>query len=230
MHPYISDCFDRKYGITILVVFAAILAYGCHISIAAVEEAYGISLPWYVEIPGISCLYGFLYSAYRRLFWRVRYKWLKFSNIPNLNGSWFGELYSSHDSTQPLAKSYYCMLVIKQNWDQILIEFRTETSTSFSDVAAIMMCEGKTIELRYEYFNKPKELCVDTMHPHGGAVYLEINTTFTELKGGYYTNRKPPTCGEMSFRRVSVIREDFHAAKTKYIAIAKKGTKNFTLS
>jgi hypothetical protein len=34
----------------------------------------------------------------------------------------------------------------------------------------------------------------------------------------------------MSFRRVSKNREDFHAAKTKYIALAQKGVKNFSLS
>lgn len=230
MHPYITDCIDRKYGIAAIAFLAAFLAYGCHIAISALEEKYHIRLPWYAEVPGFSCLFGVVYYGYRYILWKARYKWFKLSAIPNLNGSWFGELRSSHDKDQSLIKTYDCMLIIKQNWEQMLIEFRTETSTSFSDVAAIMMCEGKTNELRYEYFNKPKELCVDTMHPHGGTVYLEISSDIDTLNGGYYTNRKPPTCGEMTFRRVSKRREEFHVAKSKYIAIARTGMKNFTLS
>lgn len=210
MHPYICDCYDRKYARTIMFLIAIIAAYflnGCTESLAL----KGIIIPWYIGLPGITAVFGLIYGFYNRFAWK------RLSFIPNLNGTWFGRLRSSFDGNV-----YDCYIFIHQKWDSIIIEFRTSSSSSHSDVAAILLCSGKNPELRYEYNNNPKKAVAHSLGRHEGTACLEINSSLDGMEGSYYTCRKPHcTYGDISLKKISRTRVDFQSAGSAYARISE---------
>lgn len=151
-----------------------------------------------------------LFAIIHRLFvsklWR--HQWLRklgIVSVPDLEGSWAGYVVSSFTnySGQRLEESDKKSVEVRisQSWTHIRIVWKTDESSSSSEVAAIVRHDKSSCVLHYEYNNEPVELGVDTMDAHRGTVVLDIGEN--ELNGRYYTNRKIPTKGRISLTRVS---------------------------
>src|SRR5262249_13944042 len=137
------------------------------------------------------------------------------SAIPNFNGTWFGELKSSHDGNTTVDS----MLVVHQTWTKILLEFRTEKSLSFSRMASLNVSPGASEGLIYEYTNDPRSDAQETMHAHRGLCYLKIAQGGKWLDGEHYTGRDRGTVGKMPLRLVARNHLDLQDAKNQYTRV-----------
>lgn len=192
------------------MAFSVGIAYLCHL----ISIYFSFSLPWFIESPGIFAIYGALFFLFDRYLWKKVFFGIHFSNIPNFSGSWYGTFLSSYTGKD---NPRYCMMVVRQTWTCISIEYRVDSSKSYSNLAAVVLNRGRHPELRYEYENDPNNLEVNTMHKHSGTTKLEYSETENSLQGGYYTCRERCTHGEIHLFRVSVRCVSHEEAKKIYI-------------
>jgi hypothetical protein len=123
-------------------------------------------------------------------------------SVPDLNGTWNGELRSSYDDFQTM---YPITLDIKQEWSEISVRLtRPEGSGSKSTTASILLRAGVHPQITYTYQNNPNPDQVETMHAHDGTTILDIELGSVEstLDGTYYTGRDRKTYGTMKLTKV----------------------------
>jgi hypothetical protein len=213
MHSYASDSLDRRIAPWAI----AICAVGVAFLYDVISRSYKFSLPWWFETPSIMAVYGIFHWFYDRKLWKTSILGLPFSAIPNFNGTWFGELKSSHDGNTTVDG----MLLIHQTWTKIVLEFRTEQSVSYSRMASLNINPGPSKGLIYEYTNDPRADAHDTMHAHRGLCFLELSKGGQWLDGEYYTGRDRSTVGKMRLKLLSRDHLDLQDARKKYSLLHK---------
>lgn len=213
MHAYASDSEDRRLAPWII----AICSIGVAFVYAAVSQRFQISLPWWCETPSIMLVYGLSHWAYDSWLWKRKFLGFALSKIPDCGGTWFGELTSSHDR----GTKFEGTLLVHQTWTHILVEFRTDSSLSFSRMAALNVTPGASQGLIYEYTNTPRVDATETMHAHRGFVFLRLSTDGRWLEGDYYTGRDRTNFGTMRLRLVSRKHLDVAGAKQHYLRLEK---------
>lgn len=173
-----------------------------------------VKLPWWVESPAAVGIFGLVYWAYEKWFWRYKISGFRLSGTPNLNGTWYGQLRSSYKGRdgQPVLRD--CMLQIQQTWTKIHVRLETESSASESKAAALY-CAGESFQLEYTYHNQPQVLQAVTMNAHMGCVQLQLSPKQDSLLGGYFTGRGRSTEGTLVFERVSEELLSLKDARTK---------------
>ena len=197
----------------------AICALGVAYLYVVLSRAYQFSLPWWCETPSIMLVYGLFHWAYDSHVWKGKILEFSMSQIPNCNGTWFGELRSSHSGGTTIQG----MFLIHQTWKKIVIECRTDSSTSYSRMASLNVAPGASQGLIYEYSNDPRANSKETMHAHRGFAFLALSADGKWLEGDYYTGRDRATFGTMRLRLVSRKRIDLQEAKDQYSCL-EKGT------
>lgn len=205
MHSYACDSVDRRvapWGIAICAVGVAFL-YGW------LSNTFQFSLPWWCETPTIMFVYGLLHWVYDSWLWKQMVFGLGLSRIPDCNGTWYGELHSSHDGGTKVEG----MLVIHQTWSKMVVEFRTDSSASYSRMASLNVTPGPSEGLIYEYTNDPRADAQETMHAHRGLAFLRLSSDGACLEGDYYTGRDRANCGTMRLWKVSATRLGMQEAK-----------------
>jgi SMODS-associating 2TM, beta-strand rich effector domain len=136
--------------------------------------------------------------------WVWRWRWLRgwLVSIPNLNGTWLGEIRSDwiDERTDRKVLPIPAMLTIRQTFFHISCVMQTAEMRSDSYVEGFRIdydCQIR--ELAYSYQGKPRLPLQDRSTPHDGtAVFEVIETPARKLRGRYWTERK--TTGEMDFR------------------------------
>jgi hypothetical protein len=183
--------------IVFLIIWAAILFVLGSISpfdwVAAIRE-----------LPEAIALYVIAGIIFVKWVWRWPFLngWLV--KMPDLQGTWKGELRS--DWIDPQTKKGIppipATLVIKQDFSQIDCVLMTKESESYAVSANFNLAPGKDLYLAYSYTNRPKTNIRDRSPIHDGAALLKvIQKPSLALEGEYWTNRK--TKGEMSFHFAS---------------------------
>jgi hypothetical protein len=195
LHAYASDSLDRRIVPWVIAVTAVGIAY----FYAVVTEAVGWSLPWWCEVPSILGVYGLLYWVYDSWGWKWAPCGLRLSQIPDCGGTWYGEINSTHAG----GTKGEGMLIVHQTWMRILLEFRTDSSGSFSRMAAMNVRPGPSQGLIYEYANEPRATATGTMHAHRGFTFLKLSADGEWLEGDYYSGRDRAKQGTLRLRRVS---------------------------
>lgn len=208
MHEYSSDAPDRKVARWIIASLAVAAAYFYGIT----SIYFSFTLPWWVESPSIMLIYGLIHYFYNNRLWKLKLFGVRFSYIPNCNGTWFGEI----ESTFQRGTKIFGMLQINQTWSKISLYFKNETSESFSRMASLNITSGPSQGLIYEYANEPRTNASETMHSHRGFAFLKLSTDGERLDGDYYTGRDRNYQGTMSFQMVSRIMIDFPQAMERY--------------
>jgi hypothetical protein len=208
MHSYASDSNDRRVAPWIIAVLSVFFTY-IYVSIS--RELH-VTLPWWSEAPSIMLVYAALHWSYKSMLWKVRIGRFFLSQIPNCNGTWYGELKSSHDS----GTTSECMLFVHQTWTGIVCEFRTSTSVSFSRMAAFNVKPGLLQGLAYEYTNDPKSDASEMMHAHRGFAFLRLSADRNRFEGDYYTGRDRINYGTMQLKKISPTRLSFADARIGY--------------
>lgn len=213
MHSYASDSIDRRvapWGIAICAVFVAFL-YG------TLSNKFQFSLPWWCETPSIMLVYGLFHWIYDSWLWKGEILRFRLSRIPDCSGTWYGQLRSSHHGETEIEG----MLVVHQTWSKIVLEFRTDSSASYSRMASLNVTPGASAGLIYEYTNDPRADAKETMHAHRGFAFLKLATDGKCLEGDYYTGRDRTNYGTMSLWLVSRKRLDLQETKRQYSGMTK---------
>ena len=208
MHSYASDSVDRSIVPWVLAVIAVGIAYSLSLGASALK----VEFPWWAQAPSVMSVYGLLYYIYSHWGWRWSLWGVRFSQMPDCSGTWYGDATSTHGE----GTSYQGMLSVHQTWTKIMLEFRTESSRSFSRMASLKVTPGPSQGLIYEYANDPNAMADAAMHAHRGFAFLRLSLDREWLEGEYYTGRDRASQGRLRLRRVSEGWEALAAAKAKH--------------
>jgi len=152
------------------------------------------------KIPQAISIYVLLGILFTKWIWRweLLQGWL--IKIPDLQGTWRGELISDwvNPETGKSIDPIPVVLVIRQTFSSIKCTLMTKESTSYSTTADInVVSSGEDLYLTYNYTNRPKATIRDRSAIHDGACTLKIiRKPSRSLEGEYWTSRK--TRGEMN--------------------------------
>jgi len=159
--------------------------------------------PWTAikQIPEAISIYAIVGIIFVRWVWRWHplQNWL--IKIPDLQGTWRGELRSDwvDPKTQKGIRPIPAMLVIKQNFSKIDCLLMTKESESYAVSANFNLAPNGDLYLAYSYTNRPKANLRGRSPMHDGAALVKVIRKPTlMLEGEYWTNRK--TKGEMTLR------------------------------
>lgn len=139
----------------------------------------------------IPLLLVLLFTAWDLWLWRWK-PLVKYSGLPDLNGTWLGVFDSQwmdddnerHTTTGPTA------LVIKQTFTQLSIVLVAEKSKSYSVLANVRHLESGEYRINYEYANTPLVKYRQKMPAHAGSAEFTIASARAgDMTGEYWTNR-----------------------------------------
>jgi len=179
--------------ITFLVVWVAVII------VAGVFNTVDL---WAVvkSVPTAISIYAVIALVFTQWVWRwkIFQGWL--IKIPDLQGTWRGELKSDwvNPTTQQRIAPIPVVLVVRQTFSTINCTLMTGESTSYSTTAAINLAlDNRDLYLTYNYTNRPKAIVRDRSEIHDGAAILKIiKRPARMLEGEYWTSRK--TRGDMT--------------------------------
>ncbi len=184
-----------------LAYYFALLSVGLSYGLYAISEGLRLHLPFWVALPTPMAIYLFIRWLFSQYIWR----WPPLHNlgivkILNLNGTYEGRLWSSHDESA----KHLCALVISQTWTGISIRGTFPHSTSYNMVTGISVEGTAAPRLTYEYWNEPASNAPETMNAHRGTIWVDIilDDEVAALKGDYYTGRGRTTIGQIEVWRV----------------------------
>lgn len=196
-YPYATDSSERDRFAFYAAAIAIALVWGTH----ATLEHYFVTLPWLIETPSTLGLYFAIRSFFSKYLWRLKIcRAVGLVTIPDLNGTWKGELRSSyHEFKVPIE----CSILIEQTWTKIGIVFSTSTSSSYNTVAGISVEVIGGPQLTYEYQNRPVATAIETMQIHEGTQWLtlEQENGTSRLRGDYYNGRGRGNTGQVLVTR-----------------------------
>lgn len=178
---------------TFLIIWGAVLL---------ITQTYSTIDLWTAvkQIPQAISIYAIIGIIFTKWLWRWKplQGWL--IKIPDLQGTWRGELKSDwiNPETGKGIDPIPMVLVIRQTFSSIKCTLMTKESTSYSTTADInIVPNGEDLYLTYNYTNRPKATIRDRSAIHDGASILKIISKPNKcLEGEYWTSRK--TRGEMT--------------------------------
>jgi len=150
-----------------------------------------------------------IYVVITLLFTKWAWKWRIFRGwlvpLPNLQGTWKGNLHSTwiDPVTGQKIAPKNIVLVIRQTFSSISCVVFTDESDSYSTTAQINQDDESGIfRISYNYINRPRSAVRDRSEIHDGAAILKIvSSPKRKLEGEYWTSRK--TTGDISVEFVS---------------------------
>ncbi len=199
MHAYATDAADRKTVPTILAITAIALA----VVLSRILEWLGYQPPWYVDTPSVMGFYALLYFWFDKVGWRSGIKSARFSQIPDLRGTWKAVIKSSYKDPSGSATTIEGAAHIRQTWTKLSIRLQFGSSTSCSTMGAINTEDSPDCGLNYEYLNEPDPHGLETMNIHRGTSHLRLSLDGRALDGDYYTGRGRMNFGSLSLEFVS---------------------------
>ncbi len=152
------------------------------------------------QIPKAISIYAILGIVFTKWIWRWKFLQGWLIKIPDLQGTWDGELKSDwiNPETGKEVDPIPMVLVIRQTFSNIKCTLMTKESSSYSTTASINVASNSDdLYLTYNYTNRPKATIRDRSAIHDGASILKIIRRPNKcLEGEYWTSRK--TRGEMT--------------------------------
>lgn len=196
MHSYATDASERESTPVWLAFFSVAAA----LALSSALKFTQLEVPWWIDAPSVMGFYGLIYQWFDKYLWYQKFKFIAFSSIPNLQGTWVGAIHSSYGGGTDVPD---VILYIRQTWTQLSIRVATHNSSSYSIMAAVNTYESSEPCLKYEYMNEPSALSVHTMNTHRGTANLQLSPDGNELTGDYFTGRGRQNLGTMEFRLIS---------------------------
>ena len=192
MHSY--DAEGRWRVVVFLAGGSVLLVWLLDVALGAVD----FEPQWWLSLPSFGGFYGILYQSFDHYLW----KWavlrkLRLVNVPDLHGSWTGEVRSSYVSDVP---SLPVSVLVQQRWSKLVIRLEAAHSRSHSVAAMLRTRDLPYPTLDYMYRNEPRTDAPETMHTHRGTAMLELKEG-SVLEGDYYTGRDRREIGTMELRR-----------------------------
>jgi hypothetical protein len=156
------------------------------------------------EAAGYVSTVALLFAKYG---WRLKIfsGWLVL--VPDLNGTWKGQLKSEWINPETSAKPdpIDAYLVIRQSLNRISCVLHTKESRSVSKASAILVDEDHQLKsLEFSYSNSPRVSVQHRSNAHDGATVLDIlSTPDRKLVGKYWTDRLSKGELELNFESKS---------------------------
>ena len=205
MHPYNIKMKNRRGVLKSLAVLAVALATGFNYLIQVLR----IPIPWYIDTPTVASFFGIILWIFDKFFWRMRIGPLSIAQIPDLSGTWVGEIHSSYQNMiVPV------VIHIRQTWEEMSIELESETSFSRTETAEFNI-DGNT--LSYTYQNEPKRY--GRTPEHKGDACLHLSSDYKKLDGKYFTSKGSHNHGTISLtfleREIKDYEEALRLAQSK---------------
>jgi len=114
-HPYATDSNERKNVLFILAILSVIICYGIYY----ILEHKTIEVSYWISIPSVFGVFGFLYLIFNEWLWRISFMHkIKLVRVPVISGEWTGTLKSSYDNFQA---NKNIRIIVYQTWTEILI-------------------------------------------------------------------------------------------------------------
>jgi hypothetical protein len=196
MHAYATNASERESTPVWLAFFAVV----CALSLSSGLKLAKLEVPWWVDAPSVMGFYGLIYQWFDKYLWCQKFKFISFSSIPNLQGTWVGAIRCSYSGGTDVPD---VILYIRQTWTGLSVRLDTRNSSSYSIMATVNTQESSEPCLKYEYMNEPSALSVDTMNTHRGIANLQLSPNNQKLSGDYFTGRGRQNLGTMEFKLVS---------------------------
>jgi len=178
---------------TFLIIWCAVLLISKEYSTINLWSAIKL-------IPQAISVYAIIGIVFTKWLWRWKLLQGWLIKIPDLQGTWRGELKSDwiNPETGKGIDSIPMVLVIRQTFSSIKCTLMTKESSSYSTTADINIApSSEDLYLTYNYTNRPKAIIRDRSAIHDGASILKIISKPNRcLEGEYWTSRK--TRGEMT--------------------------------
>jgi hypothetical protein len=177
----------------------ALLAIPAAIALSRLFAHFNVELPEWISAPDALAFYGLFYAIFDRLIWRWRWvHMLGITKVPNLSGTWHGQVASANSNAPGFGTPANIVLTIRQSWTEILI--RAETLQSISNSLSAHILVRDDYVLSYEYTNEPRAGAPDTMHAHRGIARLSFDGK-DSLVGEYFTGRDRQNFGTITLKR-----------------------------
>lgn len=195
-YPYATDSSEREVLVYYFAVMAVALAYLLYLMV----DQLHVRIPWWAAVPSPMPIYLVILAAFTRHMWRWSpLRKLGIVKIPDLNGTYRGHLWTSHEG----GEKHACTLLISQTWTRISIRGRFFESSSFNMVTGVSVEDTSAPRLTYEYWNIPASDAPGSMQAHRGTIWFDITLegSAIALTGDYYTGRGRETIGRIEVRR-----------------------------
>lgn len=179
-------------------IFAFLIIWG---AVLLVTKEYSTIDLWTAlkQIPLAITIYAITGIIFTKWLWRWRHLQGWLIKIPDIQGTWRGELKSDwiNPETGKGIDPIPIVFVIKQTFSSIKCTLMTKESSSYSTTADINFePNSEQLYLTFNYTNRPKAAIRDRSAIHDGASILKIiSKPNLCLEGEYWTSRK--TRGEM---------------------------------
>jgi len=197
MHLYSAEMENRFRLIGLMGLLAAVLGSGAG---RLLEE---LDPPFELAAPSAITLFGVLFYVFDRWAWRFKLPLLpRLSQIPDLRGSWEGEVEirtSSGERQPPLP----CLVLIDQRWSRMSIVFHTPRSTSRSS-SMTLRGDGDVLgDIRYEYHVTPRAGHeIAGMGQHDGVARLNrLGAGWSRLAGDFFNDQRYQASGRYVMNR-----------------------------
>jgi hypothetical protein len=198
-HTYSTDSVERRY----IPFFIAAAAIGATFLTFHFADKYHFTPPWWASPPiDTMAFYGLFYFFFDRYIWKLPIiRWLRFTKIPDLSGTWQGRVQPIETGgvSAGLRVNTDITVSIQQTWTGLLIAGRTELSKSHSLSGDFITIDEYSVS--YEYTNEPSASAPQTMHAHRGTARLSLDKTQTILEGEYYSGRDRQNIGTIRLTR-----------------------------
>lgn len=204
MHPYGTDTNERRTLLILSVPISFWISAGFIKLWSMTALPFPDGFDWLFDAGSAAAWFGALYLWLEHHGW----KWWFLRSIglvhtPNLNGKWSGVLRSSYESEEqgvvPFENPTMIELDIRQSWTQMVIELRTDKSSSKSDTGSIFIDAGVDPVVVYTYLNQPNPDQIKSMEIHSGTTLLKLREEHgvITLEGNYYNGRGRGNYGTM---------------------------------
>lgn len=220
MHPYAiggSKAKIRLKVIVVLIVISIILSIVMNFGVDKLNECFPTVFEEINNIFNQWSFFGFsfgyismfvvfniIYALFNKYLWKTNlFNLNTILGIPDISGTWRGELHSSYDTTQTFSLD----MVIKQTWNEIQIISEFADSTSGSDTAFINPDSSQGLMIKFTYVNTSRDPSVSQSDHRGqNELYLDdcdANNIYVTMKGTYFNNRgRSGNKGSMNMTRV----------------------------
>jgi hypothetical protein len=196
MHAYETNAQNRDTVYFYMMLVATLLALLLYYPL----QLLNVTLPWYIACigtPTIASFYAILRYFFDNFLWRYKIGQMRlFSAIPDIRGTWKGELHSSYNNTH-----VEVVLFISQTWTKLSGQLESPTSKSYTTMADLKVDAGENSGLSYEYHNVPKTFSITP--EHRGCSQLQLSLDGNTLTGRYYTNSRSKNTGTIILHRIT---------------------------
>jgi len=196
MHAYRTDAQNRdkvRFYIILGAILLTLLLY-------YLLQVFKVAVPWYIECigtPTAASFYGIFHWFFDNFLWCYRIRQFRpFSAIPDIRGTWKGELHSSYNNT-----NIEVVVFIRQTWEKLSIQLESDTSRSYTTMSVLNPDGDEHSGLQYVYHNIPRPF--GTTPDHWGYSDLQLSPDDKTLTGSYATIGRSRNRGTITLHLVT---------------------------